>query len=169
MLLVDGNVGEYKFLGERLTAAGIDPQRLELMGKRSHSEYLALYNRIDICLDPFPFNGDNTTCDGLWCGVPLITLAGDHFVSRRGVSHLTAIGLEQYIAKSPESYVEMAITLAASPAHLSQLRRSMRERILASPLCDAREFTRKVETAYREMWSRWIEGRAREPWANEVE
>ena len=65
--------------------AGIDPDRLELIGRVSAAgEYFRTYHRMDIALDPFPFCGGTTTCDALWMGVPVVTLAGRTAVGRAG-------------------------------------------------------------------------------------
>ena len=72
---------------------GIDPARLELRGHEpEHGGHLAMYNQVDIALDPFPYHGTTTTCEALWMGVPVVTLAGKTHVSRVGVSLLTNVG-----------------------------------------------------------------------------
>ena len=120
-------------------------------------EHLALYDRVDIALDPFPYNGTTTTCEALWMGVPVVTLRGDRHAGRVGASLLTQVGLSDLIADSTEAYVEMAVALTSDPARLCELRQSLRPRMAASPLCDAPAFARKVEAAYRTMWRRWCE------------
>jgi len=140
---------------ERFAERGIAADRIELAGRRSRHDYLALFNRIDIALDPFPYNGDTTTCDGFWMGVPLVTLAGEAFVARRGVSHLMNVGLGELAAQTPEQYVQIAVSLAGDLERLSRLRATLRQRLLASPLCDAPRYAAHLEAAYREMWQAW--------------
>ncbi len=110
---------------------------------------------IDVALDTFPYTGGTTTCDALWMGVPVITLAGDLAVSRSGVSILSNIGLTELIAKTPEEYVQMAIDLAGDASRLGQLRGTIRGRMQRSPLMDARGFTADVEAGYRKVWRGW--------------
>ena len=98
--------------------------------------HLALYHRVDIALDPFPYNGTTTTCEALWMGVPVVTLRGDRHAGRVGASLLTQIGLTDLIANSVEEYLEIALALACNPGRLDDLRRSLRPRMAASPLCD---------------------------------
>jgi protein O-GlcNAc transferase len=112
---------------------------------------LSLYDRIDIALDPFPYNGTTTTCEALWMGVPVVTLLGDRHAGRVGASLLTHAGLTDWIAGTVEDYVQIAATLAGDPAHLRDLRYSLRPRLASSPLCDGRAFARKLEAAYRSM------------------
>jgi predicted O-linked N-acetylglucosamine transferase (SPINDLY family) len=140
--------------GRTLTDCGIDTGRLTLLGVQAdHAAHLAGYNQIDIALDTFPYHGTTTTCDALWMGVPVITLAGHTHVSRVGVSLLTAIGLPELIATSASDYVERAVSLANAPNRLSQLRRDLREKMKQSPLMDAPAFARDVEAAYLWMCS----------------
>jgi protein O-GlcNAc transferase len=108
-------------------------------------------------LDVYPYNGAATTCEALWMGVPVITLAGPTHVSRVGASILTAAGLSELVASSPDEYVQHALGLAADVARLRRLRASMRERLRSSPLLDARGFARRVEKAYSDMWDKWVE------------
>lgn len=135
---------------------GVAPERLEFVGWiPSSEEHLALYNRVHIALDTFPYNGCTTTCEALWMGIPVITLAGNDSRSRVGVSILKQAGLEDCIADSPEAYIEIAKDLANNINKLQQVRAGLREKMQQSPLLDAAAFTHKLESAYRDMWNRW--------------
>jgi predicted O-linked N-acetylglucosamine transferase (SPINDLY family) len=140
---------------DRLAERGVAPERVELVAWLPDQAHLALYDRVDIALDPFPYNGTTTTCEALWMGVPVVTLRGDRHASRVGASLLTPVGLSDLIAGSVEEYLEIAVALAGDPARLTTLRGSLRPRVAASELCDAPGFARKVEAAYRIMWRRW--------------
>lgn len=138
---------------------GIDASRLELLGRiPDYQEHLSLYHRIDIALDPFPYNGTTTTCEALWMGVPVLTLAGSAHAGRVGVSLLTAVGLSDWVAVSPEDYVEKAAAFAADLPALAAIRASLRERVQASPLCDGDSLALSIEAAYRSVWQTWCAG-----------
>lgn len=118
-------------------------------------EHLSLYNRVDIGLDPFPYNGTTTTCEALWMGVPVITLNGDRHSGRVGASILTQVGLQDFISETKEAYIEKALEFAADLNKLAALRLSMRIRMKESPLCDAGSFAQKMEAMYKEIWEKW--------------
>jgi predicted O-linked N-acetylglucosamine transferase (SPINDLY family) len=134
---------------------GVSRDRIEIAGQKPFIEYLQLFNRIDIALDTHPYNGCMTTLEGLWMGVPVISLVGENHVSRCGLSMLTRIGLESLVASTDRQYVTKATTLAQDLEALVEMRFSMRERMAASTLCDARAFAQSVEEAYRDMWRKW--------------
>jgi len=138
-----------------LQGMGIDPRRLRFVGRVPLSEYLQLYGQIDIALDPFPYGGGTTTCDALWMGVPVVSLAGKMAVGRGGLSILSNIGLPELVADSEEKYVRLALELAGDLPRLDNLRANLRDRMQASPLMDAPRFTRDIETAYRTLWQCW--------------
>jgi len=141
---------------EGLVAQGIAPDRLDIVPRtQSLSEHLATYNRVDIALDPFPYNGTTTTCEALWMGVPVVTLAGDCHAGRVGASLLAQVGMQDMVAHTSATYHAAAVTLASDPARLAALRAGMRDRISASPLTDTACFTRKLEQAYRSTWRHW--------------
>jgi predicted O-linked N-acetylglucosamine transferase (SPINDLY family) len=142
---------------DRLAERGVTADRVELVAWLPEEAHLAVYDRVDIALDPFPYNGTTTTCEALWMGVPVVTLRGDRHAGRVGASLLTQIGLNDLIADSVESYVEAAAALAGDPARLDELRHALRPRMAASRLCDGPAFAREVEGAYRTMWRRWCE------------
>jgi len=141
---------------------GISSERLELVGRVSAAEYFQTYNRMDIALDPFPYAGGTTTCDALWMGVPVVTLAGTSAVGRAGVSLLSNVGMPELIAGDVEAYVRIAVDLAGDLPRLAGLRATLRERMGKAPLMDAGRFTRGIEQAYRQMWLEWcnMESRA---------
>jgi predicted O-linked N-acetylglucosamine transferase (SPINDLY family) len=132
-------------LREQFAAHGVDAARVHLIGKLNFDDYLKLYHRIDIGLDAFPYTGGTTTCESLWMGVPVVTLAGTYAVARAGVSLLTTAGLAELVADSPERYVEIATDLARDQGRLAGLRGSLRERLQRSPLMDEAGFTRAFE------------------------
>lgn len=154
-LVLLGSVSAFPFVAGRFARHGIERDRLQVASPRPRREYFELYNHMDIALDPFPYNGDNTTCDALWMGVPVITLAGETFVSRRGVSNLTNVGLREFIANSPEQYVDLAAHLAEDRSYLAKLRSELRWRMRCSPLTNARQFTANLESTYKQMWINW--------------
>jgi len=139
----------------RFAASGVSGDRLEFVAKQPWTDYLQTYGRIDVALDPFPYGGGITTCDALWMGVPVVSLAGQTAVGRGGKSILSNLGLSELVARRPRQYVQTAVTLAQSPARLIELRRTLRHRMLTSPLMNARRFARNVENAYRQMWKQW--------------
>ncbi|MDD5249700.1 MAG: tetratricopeptide repeat protein [Rhodocyclaceae bacterium] len=142
----------------RFGAQGIDAGRLILEGSSPRVDYLASYNRVDIALDPFPFPGGTTTVEALWMGVPVLSRAGDRFISRAGESILRTAGLPDWIARDDADYVAKAASFAAAAENLAQLRSTLRPRFLASPLCDAPRFARNLEAAFRGMWKAYVEG-----------
>ncbi len=142
---------------DRLDGEGIDRQRVEFVAKQSRAEYLKTYNRIDIGLDTVPYNGHTTSLDSFWMGVPVITLVGKTVVGRAGLSQLTNLGLPEFIAHTREQFVQIAVSLSENTPRLAEVRRTLRPRMMASPLCDGPRFARSIESAFRAMWRQWCE------------
>ena len=134
---------------------GISRERVDFIPRQSRADYLAAHHRIDVLLDTFPYNGHTTTLDGLWMGVPVVSLVGDSPVARGGLSILTHAGLPELVARDEAEYVRIAVELACDLQRLAALRSALRPRLQASLLMDAPRFARQVEAAYREMWRRW--------------
>ncbi|MGH7180001.1 MAG: tetratricopeptide repeat protein [Tepidisphaeraceae bacterium] len=138
---------------------GIDPSRILLPGRMSWQEYLNLYQQSDILLDTYPHNGHTTTCDALWQGVAVVTLAGPTHCTRLGASVLSKLGLTDFIATTPPQYVRIATDLCAEARRLGELRSTMRSRIHQRGLTDGARLAREIETAYRDMWRPWCAGK----------
>ncbi len=139
-----------------LSEAHVGPERLELLGHEpDRDRHLALYGAMDIALDTFPYHGTMTTCEALWMGVPVVTLAGATHVSRVGVSLLSNAGLPELVAQDPDHYVRIASTLAADKVRLAELRLNLRQQMEHSPLMDAPHYAANIEAAYRQIWRQW--------------
>ncbi len=143
---------------DRLIRHGIAADRIELLRSIPEARgHLSAYNRVDIALDSFPYNGTTTTCESLLMGVPVVGLEGRSHRARVGVSLLSRIGLADLVAADPASYVDAAARLAGDLPALAQRRAGLRQRFLTSSVCDATALTRRLEQAYRMVWKNWCE------------
>ncbi|HET6248557.1 MAG TPA: tetratricopeptide repeat protein [Tepidisphaeraceae bacterium] len=143
-----------KTLGRDGIAAG----RIDFVDFQPRRQYLETYNRIDIALDTFPYNGHTTSLDAFWMGVPVITLIGQTAVGRAGWSQASNLGLTELAARDAGQFVEIAAKLALDRGRLIALRQTLRERMRKSPLMDAARFAHGVEAAYQQISSRLFFG-----------
>ena len=137
---------------ERYAAQGIPENRLILEPTSGRVAALDSYNRIDIGLDPFPYPGGTTSYEALWMGVPILTMKGSNYVSHFGESIMHNAGLSDWIAANEDEYIAKAIALSGDLESLANLRSSLRARVLASPLFDAKRFAQDFEDALWGMW-----------------
>lgn len=136
---------------KRFAELGVPKERVALGRSAKHYDFLKAYGQIDIAIDTFPYNGGTTTTEALWQGVPVLTFNGDRWVSRTSRSLLRAAGLGEWDVGSKEEYVKRAVELARSPEtprKLAELRSGMREKLLASPVCDTKKLCRDLEEIY---------------------
>jgi protein O-GlcNAc transferase len=136
----------------------IPAERVELDGPAEHCEFLERYADIDVALDTFPYNGGTTTTEALWQGVPVLSFAGDRWAARISASILREAGLAEFVAPDLDGFVTQAVALARNPdvpARLDSLRRTMRDRLRAAPVCAVPSFARNMEEAYMKMWRRY--------------
>lgn len=138
----------------RFARMGIGPERLILQGKTAHQEHVAWYGQLDLALDPFPYNGGVSTLETLWMGVPVISLAAG---TRAGVSLLNTLGHPELLAQTQSEYIAKALALAQDRLRLVAYRQTLRQTLLASPICDSRAYAREIENAYRDVWLRWCD------------
>ncbi|MGE0734361.1 MAG: tetratricopeptide repeat protein [Alphaproteobacteria bacterium] len=141
---------------DRFESLGVAGARLELRPPTASTrDHLAAYADIDVALDTFPYTGTTTTCEALWMGVPVLTLAGQHHVARVSASILHNAGLDEMIAATPDDYVAKAVAWAADPQRLVAWRSQLRPHLTGRALLDAARFTGNLENAYREAWREW--------------
>ena len=138
-----------------LEQRGVSADRVSFRGNRISPEHLALIGEADIALDSFPYNGQTTTCDCLWMGVPVVTLRGSTHVSRVSQGLLERVGLGRLAAADPDGYVDAAAGLARDLEGLAQLRGALRQTMRDRSLTDGRRLAAEIEDAYRGMWAGW--------------
>jgi predicted O-linked N-acetylglucosamine transferase (SPINDLY family) len=134
------------------TDRGIEKDRIDI-GYEQIINALKMYDNIDIALDPFPYNGGTVSSESIYMNTPLITLEGTNYVSRVGVSLLSNLGLEKYIAKTTDEYVQKVVNLANNEDELKLLHQTLRIRMLKSDLANSVSFTKNVENAYTTMFN----------------
>jgi predicted O-linked N-acetylglucosamine transferase (SPINDLY family) len=134
-------------------AAGLPPARVGLAGRTPGTAgHLELYRLMDIALDPFPYHGTTTTCEALWMGRPVVTLAGREHRNRVGVSLLMAAGHPEWIATTDADYTRIAAMLAGDPARLATLSAGLRAEMQAGSLLDHPAQARRFGEALQACW-----------------
>jgi len=149
-----GKDSNQTYLRAQFEDRGIAAQRINLEGPAPHFEFLETYNRIDIALDAFPYNGGTTTTEAIWQGVPVVSFWGDRWVSRTSATLLRSAGLDELVAKDAEDYIRLATQLARDFESLENKRQNLRAKLVKSKACDTVSFARSMETLYREIWGK---------------
>jgi len=137
---------------------GVTPARLVFAPRQLVADHLARHRLADLGLDTFPVTGHTTTSDALWAGLPVVTCAGETFVSRVAGSLLNAIGLPELVTNSQAEYEALALHLARNPAVLGELRERLAANRGTAPLFDTPRSTRHLERAYELMWEHYLRG-----------
>lgn len=133
-------------------ANDVNPNRIDLLPPTSQMGMLQTYGKVDIALDPFPVAGGTTTCESLWMGVPAVTYAGDRYAGRMSASYMINAGLPQFVTDDLSAYVSVAEAVTSDIGKLAELRASLRDNLLRSPMIDARRFADNFSAALRQMW-----------------
>jgi protein O-GlcNAc transferase len=142
----------------RLSAAGVAPERVEFKTFTYHEEFLGGYGLMDIALDTMPYSGGLTTCEALWMGVPVISLAAQsHFAGRHSLTHLSNAGFPDWVGESAEEFVAIGADLASDIQRLAQIRETLRQRVSVSPLCDQERYARGVEEKLTAAWTHYCD------------
>jgi protein O-GlcNAc transferase len=147
-----GDPAACEALAMRLSAAGIARDRVAI---GYHSPPWDVLREIDIGLDCFPHNSGVTLFETLYMGVPYVTLAGRPSVGLIGSSILEGAGHPEWIARTEDEYVAIAVRLAGDLPALAAIRGQLRARMASRPIMDERGFAARVETAYRRMFELW--------------
>ncbi len=162
LLLRSGNKEEHVLAAviEAFAENGWSPgERLSIESSgMSYAEHMGSYGRVDIALDPFPYNGGTTTTEALYMGVPVLTLHGDRFVAHMSESNIRSVGLDDWVATSVDDYTRRAIEFSADVPALAALRRGLRDRAGRSKLFDPKAFAGDLEQAFTGMWAKWVNG-----------
>lgn len=140
----------------RFETHGIERERLQLLGWVGTDQRWELYNEMDVALDPFPFNGNVTTCEAIYMGVPVVVLKGAFGMARASYGILHTVGHPEWVTESKAEYVKLAVKLAQSLEQIKSLKLSLRQAVLQSPLSDSLAYTRTLEGFYEQCWQQYV-------------
>jgi predicted O-linked N-acetylglucosamine transferase (SPINDLY family) len=141
-------------LRREAASRGVDAERLIFAPRMDLPQHLARHRAADLLLDTWPCNAHTTASDALWAGLPVLTCPGETFASRVAASLLSAVGLPELIAATPEDYEDRAVALAGDPARRAALARRLAECRATAPLFDTALYARRLESAYEMMCAR---------------
>ena len=146
------DVGVVQSLRTKFESCGVSADRVDILGYAKRVPFLQTYNDIDVALDSFPYSGGLTTCEALWMGVPVVTFPGATFAGRHATSHMSNTGLMDFVGHDQAEFERIAIAKAQDLNALRDLRQKMRERLLASPLCDGQQFASAFADGLETVW-----------------
>lgn len=142
---------------QALVDHGVDAARIDVQPGGPHAAFLGQYRLCDLVVDTAPYSGGLTTCEALWMGVPVVTVPGDRIAGRHATAHLRTVGLHGLVAEDSAGLVQLAAALLTDPARLGALRETLRDRVAASPLVDARRFAHDFLDLVETAWDAWVE------------
>ena len=143
----------YENIMKKFEKNSINKKRVILEGRsETRKELLESYNKIDISLDPFPFQGNTTSIESAWMGVPVITLKGDRYLFHFGESINANLNMHDWIANNKEEYISKAIKFSSNLEQLSSLRMNLRETALKSPVFNAPRFADHFSKMLWDVW-----------------
>ena len=148
----DGEIAQEGIL-KKFKEFNVDNSRV-LFSKREEkrNDHYKIYNKIDISLDTFPYPGVTTSIESIWMGVPVLTLKGNNFVSRCGESINLNLKMSDFIAKNKTEYISKALSLTEDITNLVEIRKSLRQKALASPLFDTEKFGQDFGDLLSNVW-----------------
>ncbi len=144
---------------QRFKKQNVKKEQLILEGEsKTRKELLNIYNKIDIVLDPFPFQGNTTSIEAVWMGVPIITLKGNRYISHFGESINSNLNMSNWIAENCEDYILKAKKFSSDINELSKIRTSLRQSCLQSPVFDSKRFSQHFDQMLWKIWKDFYNG-----------
>ncbi len=146
------------FFEEIAQEEGVDFNRIKFLAyARSEAVHRANLQVADVVLDTYPYNGATTTLETLWMGVPLVTRVGEQFSARNSYGMMINAAITEGIAWTDDEYVEWGVRLGKDEKLRQQISWKLRQSRHTAPLWNAKQFTLDMETAYEQMWQRYID------------
>ena len=130
---------------------GVNSSKLILEGFISRENLLSEYNKIDIFLDTFPYNGGSTSFECAFMGVPMLTLKGDRFLSRCGESINSNLEMHEWIDNDQEEYYKKAVKFSENVDNLNLIRSNLHSKAINSPLFDSKKFAKDFEIIIKDL------------------
>lgn len=113
------------------------------------SKHLARHKLGNIFLDTFTYSAGITASLALYAGMPIISLLGKSYTSRMSSSLLSALDMNELIAKTTSEYKSIAIRLAKDKDMYITLKLKLQSAIKKTRLFDSKKFTNELENFYK--------------------
>jgi len=127
---------------EQLYFGESTPQRTDFLNK---------YNLIDIALDTFPYNGMTTSLDSYWMCVPVLTVKGNHFISRAGESINKSIGLNSWVASDLDDYLLKAVSFSKDLNFLQNTKNYLTKNKNKFVIFNSEDLSEELSLAFKNM------------------
>jgi len=144
LILKSSTFCDTNFLLDKFKKNGVE-NKVKILDKvnfHKKKDHLELYNKVDLALDTFPYNGVTTTFEALWMNVPVIVLKGYNFNSRCGESIIKNTKIDYLIASNTKEYIQKVIFLSQNRKKLNEMRRELYDEVLSTPLFDTKSFAK---------------------------
>ncbi len=148
---------DVEFLSSKFEKKGVIKSIKFLPKQKDFKDHLDLYNKIDLSLDTFPYNGVTTSFEAVWMGVPVLTMKGYNFNSRCGESINKNLKIDYLISKNHSEYIEKATELSKNKIKFKELRDQVFNESIKSPLFDTNKFNKNffsvIEGVYEKIFN----------------
>jgi predicted O-linked N-acetylglucosamine transferase (SPINDLY family) len=142
-------------LRKEANARGVDANRIIFAPRMNDvREHMARLQCADLLLDTYPYNAHTTASAALWAGLPVLTRAGESFASRVAASLLSTCQMPELIVRTPEEYQALAIDLANNPQKIAAFKKRLSDYRDSNPLFNSKNYTRKLENLFCQMYER---------------
>jgi len=137
---------------------GVSTDRLRFLPLAdSEAEHRANLAIADVVLDTYPYNGATTTMETLWMCIPMVTRVGEQFAARNSYTMMMNAGITEGIAWSDREYIDWGVRFGTDESLRKQVFWKLRESRKTAPLWNTKQFTRDMESAYKEMWEIYLQ------------
>ena len=147
LILKSSTFCDTKSLLDKFKKNGVE-NKVKILDKvnfHKKKNHLELYNKVDLALDTFPYNGVTTTFEALWMNVPVMVLKGYNFNSRCGESIIKNTKIDYLIASNTKEYIQKVIFLSQNRKKLNEMRKELYDEVLSTPLFDTKSFAKDFE------------------------
>ena len=129
----------------------IDEKRIIFKIPASRDEFLKNLAEFDMVLDTFPYSGGTNNLESAWLEIPVLTMEGNNFLSRCGSSVNMNLGMEDWIAKNNDEYIEKAVLFSSNKKILSDYKKKLANEKSANKIFNNRLFAKDLLNIFKDL------------------
>ena len=139
---------------------GINPKRLVFAPKLKNHDHLERLLHADIFLDTAEVSAGTNASDAIWCGLPVVTYAGNQMAARMAASINHASNLEFLVTKNLREYEECIRMLSRDRERLSDIKKTLRASVKHIKLFDTEGYTKDFEASLTQVYTQYLDGKS---------